>query len=130
MSNTIKKTGICEFCGKEFTQIMKKDAHIREHCFDCYFWFKKVNLAQHHLARRVIVKGEHYMVGSNDPTPFNGFGGRDFSIKFYDGRKIKSSNLWHQGEIPGRFKKLLPDNAEFIYPKSNNFEDNPYNIPF
>jgi len=41
MSNTIKKTGICEFCGKEFTQIMVKDAHKRERCFDCYFGLKK-----------------------------------------------------------------------------------------
>lgn len=129
MSN-IKATGICTFCGREFTQIMEKKAHLREHCFDCYFWLKKANLAQHHLARRVIVKGEHYMIGENYPEPFKGFGGRDFSINFHDGRKIKTSNLWYQGEIPKRFKKLLPDNAEFVYQQTDSFENNPYNIPF
>jgi len=130
MSNVIKRTGICEFCGKDFTQIMEKDAHLRDHCHDCYFWFKKVNLSENHQARRVIVKSQHYMIGRNHFEPFKGFGGRDFTIQFHDGRKIETSNLWHQGEIPESFKKFLPDNAEFVYPKSNRFEANPYDIPF
>jgi len=70
------------------------------------------------------------MIGENHSEPFKGFGGRDFSIKFYDGRDIKTSNLWYQGEIPERFKEFLSDNAEFVYPKCNRFESNPYDNPF
>ena len=120
----------CTYCGKMFRQLLRDDTPLKEHCYDCYFWLEKVNLAQHHLARRVIVKCEHYMIGENHSEPFKGFGGRDFSIKFYDGRDIKTSNLWYQGEIPERFKEFLSDNAEFVYPKCNRFESNPYDNPF
>ncbi len=46
---------------------------------------------------------------------FRGFGGREFRIRFYDGRTdVVTRNLWHQGIIPEHYRALLPDNAEWV----------------
>ncbi len=63
--------------------------------------------------RRVIVAGQHYMIGLDSSRP-KGFGGRKFAIHFNDGRKVETCNLWFQGEIPEQFRAWFPDNAEFI----------------
>ena len=63
--------------------------------------------------RRVIVAGQHYMMGANTSGP-KGFGGSKYTIHFNDGRTVETCNLWYQGEIPERFKAWLPDNARFI----------------
>lgn len=80
-------------------------------CFHCDFWDEKLSMKDE--PNVVRVQGHHYLIGP-EGSPFPGFCGRTFAIKFFDGRTVKTSNLWHQGEIPERFKEQLPDNAEFV----------------
>jgi hypothetical protein len=49
-----------------------------------------------------------------EPDDWKGFGGRKFIILFEDGRKVITTNLWSQGEIPKSFREDLPNNAKFI----------------
>lgn len=114
MPNTIKKIKICEFCGREFSRTCEPNAYNGNNCFNCSFWIKKIELSDEDEDRRVIVDRQHYRLGNDDPGAFRGFGGRKFTILFQDGRIIETSNLWHQGEIPERFRKWLPDNAIFV----------------
>lgn len=107
----------CLECGKKeklrWDEKMKDKLIKRQLCFDCYFWIKYVDKVDHPYCVRV--DGSHYYIGIEHPghSAFQGFGGKKFIIKFNDGRKIVSTNLWHQGEIPSRFRDRLPDNAKF-----------------
>ncbi len=69
-------------------------------------------------AKRVIVDGQHYRLGSAHSGPFRGFGGRKFTIVFHDGRVIETNCLWCNGAIPEEFREWLPDNAIFIPAKT------------
>jgi hypothetical protein len=46
-----------------------------------------------------------------------GFGGARFKIRFHDGRRVETRNLWSYGEIPGEYREALPDNAVFAKPR-------------
>lgn len=82
-------------------------------CHTCTFWTEKtVFLSTPHVAR---IDGKHYSIGPENVGPFmRGMGGREFIIKFDDGRTVTTTNLWSQGSIPDNFKALLPDNAVFV----------------
>lgn len=105
----------CKRCGKGFETGYSGDigAIMVEHgvCFNCAFWIEK--LAVKDSPDVVRVGGTHYWVEHND-TAFKGFGGAAFSIKWNDGRTLKCSNLWCQGDIPEHFREELPDNAVFV----------------
>lgn len=105
---------ICDFCGKIYKKDLSADAYLGNNCFDCSFWLKKTILSDEDEARRVIAEGEHYMIALETNCMFKGFGGRQFRIRFFDGREIETSNLWHQGNIPAGFRALLPDNADLV----------------
>ena len=119
MSNITSKTNICEFCGSEFIKTCLDEAYLGNHCFDCSFWLKKITMLEEDENRRVIVNGQHYMVGANTSGPL-GFGGRKYTILFNDGRTIETRNLWFQGKISEKFRDRLPDNAKFIPSKGEN----------
>jgi len=118
MVNTMKKIEICEFCGYEFSRICEPESYIENLCFDCSFWTKKINISEADEAKRVIIDGQHYRLGSAHSVPFRGFGGRKFTVLFHDDRIIETSCLWHQGEIPEEFRERLPDNAVFVQAKA------------
>ena len=114
----------CSICGNKDnldrwakcnqTKIMEKE----NVCFNCAFWLEKIALTDENT---VVVNGERYTIGDeNSNSPFKGFGGREFNIEFFDGRKVTSHNMWYQGVIPERFRSYpeLQDNARFI-PKEN-----------
>lgn len=66
----------------------------------------------------VIVDNTHYWIGE-EPKPgesrsFLGHAGREFKIRFNDGREVTTHNLWYQGPIPTRFRDRLQNNAEFV----------------
>jgi len=85
-------------------------------CFDCNFWIDKFENVNH--INSVRIDNNHYWIGKeSDPSAdsFRGFSGRKFIIKFKNGREVKTTNLWHQGEIPKWCRKYLPDNATFVY---------------
>ena len=109
MTNSAK---ICPSCKKPFIRNHTPESYLGKNCFDCSFWIKKITMPEEDKNRRVIVAGQHYMVGANTSGPM-GFGGKRFAIHFNDGRTVETSNLWYQGEIPEQFKAWLPDNARF-----------------
>lgn len=107
----------CAKCGKEesnkhmgpVAEIMK----IRGLCFRCAFWSEKVD--NRDLPEVARIGGGHYTVApEGGPSHRRGFGGERFTIRFFDGREVTTTNLWHQGEIPDDFRAELPDNAEFV----------------
>lgn len=108
------KTYTCHFCGKHYSRTCNDESYIGNNCFDCSFWIEKIDMPAEDEARRVIVDGEHYMIGIDDTGIIKGFGGRKFTVLFHDGRIVETTNLWCQGEIPDRFRKWLPDNAVFL----------------
>lgn len=84
-------------------------------CFTCNFWDELVE----QVDKTIRIKGNHYMLGANGnkPGPYNGFGGRKFTIRMNRGEIIETCDLWYQGAIPETFKDKMPDNATFVeYP--------------
>ncbi|MDH2424851.1 hypothetical protein [Sphaerisporangium sp. TRM90804] len=66
--------------------------------------------------RRVVIDGEHYLIGDGT-GPSRGFGGRRFDVEFFDGRTVATRDLWHQGVIPPKWRDRYPDNARFVKPE-------------
>jgi hypothetical protein len=84
-------------------------------CVLCDRWVA-FSLATEH-PNVVRANGHHYVIeadGSDNLFGMRGFGGEEFTIRFHDGRVVKTTNLWAQGVIPERFRERLPDNAEFV----------------
>jgi hypothetical protein len=93
-----------------------KDTSIDNHPFDdtSYdeFWEQKIAIKNDRDVARI--DGSHYIIGSRTkPSDSNGLGGQWRTIKFNDGRIVKTCDLWHQGKIPDSYKDRLPDNAIF-----------------
>lgn len=110
----------CRICGKtdsleEWVECNEKKIMEKENvCFHCAFWLEKIALTNENT---VIVNGERYTIGEENPDLyFKGFGGAEFNIEFFDGRKVVSHNMWYQGKIPEMFRKYpeLQDNARFV----------------
>src|SRR5262245_32252638 len=109
-----KENGVPNRC-RECRQTLSELERLREElcqtrlCWECHFWLGKRD------AGGLVIDGEHYQVGPEDAVfPFRGSRGRRFVIETNDGRKIETTNLWWQGAIPPRFRKLFPDNARII----------------
>jgi hypothetical protein len=89
-------------------------------CFNCDFWNEKVSKANDPRSVRVLTENgevDHYFIVKDEPlseSRFAGHGGREFTIKFNDGRIVKTRNLWCQGSVSKHFVDRLPVNAEFI----------------
>ena len=111
----------CRICGSTdcLDDYIKGDGIYKimenEHvCFHCAFWLERVELTDENT---VVVNGERYTIRKDNPDLyFKGFGGSEFNIEFFDGRKVVSHNLWCQGKIPERFRTYpeLQDNARFV----------------
>jgi hypothetical protein len=106
----------CVECGAEgdanrFLHNFAQSMFEKRLCFTCHHWVKLLELRDD--PKTVRAKNHHYRIGS-EGDPFPGFAGTKFGVKFTDGRVITTTNLWHQGEIPERFRARLPDNAEFV----------------
>jgi hypothetical protein len=83
-------------------------------CFGCEHW---LGIIVEGNPDRIIINQGHYLVGSK-----GGFGGREFSIEFFDSSRqpMTTDRLWSQGKIPAQFGDRLPDNAQ--WKKSNTKE--------
>lgn len=107
----------CNICGKQekpekFAEKCAKNMLRKNLCFKCLFWDEKISIPD--LKNAVRIDGDHFYIGLESSTGNRGYNGQRFKIKFFDGRKIITTNLWCQGKIPEYFRKLLPDNAEFV----------------
>lgn len=78
-------------------------------CFGCTHWMDL--LVERDNPSCFRIKGQHFKLG---PGNAGGYGGRTFVIERKDGTVITTSDLWHQGVIPGHFLERLPDNASFV----------------
>ena len=108
----------CKECGKredgDWADSTAEKLEKYQLCFKCNFWRETVVIKD--SSNVVRIDGRHYIIGKEkeeSSSAFKGFGGSKFVIVFNDGRRIKSTNLWHQGTIPEHFKERLPDNAKF-----------------
>jgi len=82
------------------------------------FWGKQLRDCDDNT--RVVVDHQHYRI-VREPRPgtsdhCRGFGGREHTVEFFDGRTVTTRNLWHQGVIPPAWRDRLPDNARFVQP--------------
>lgn len=110
---TCKRCGHQETC--KYMEHVQKFLEERRLCFKCNFWYEYVLRKDDDNVVRI--DGVHYVIGPEDAPAgcSRGFGGRRFNIKFFkDDAATATTNLWHQGKIPDRFRDELPDNAEFV----------------
>lgn len=124
----VRKEGLitCSCCGQEAgtnycTEVAERLRRLQL-CHTCDFWMEKIRWAEHPdpLHQPVRVDGKHYcydprnLLVSGD-SRYKGFGGSFFKICFLDTADVVVTNdLWHQGDIPARFRDRLPDNAVFL----------------
>lgn len=109
----------CKICNKEEDpENWINGDSMAEHqlCFDCEFWRMQHQLdeqrGEHNWA---VIDGHHYVIEPDNPNSyFKGFGGAEFHIQWDDGTIKTTKNLWHQGEIPEKWKDTFPNNAKFI----------------
>jgi hypothetical protein len=113
----------CSECGNEETLRWNEDAnqYLRSTglCFNCGFWLEKLIWAasgdRTDEGQRVArINHNHYVIKPDTSSWWKGFGGAGYYIRFNSGDEVLTHNLWHQGEIPERFRDQLPDNAEWI----------------
>lgn len=64
--------------------------------------------------RYVVVDHVVYFDQGHIDSFMRGFGGREFLIKYYDGREVTTTNLWHVGNLPEELFETLPDTAVFL----------------
>jgi hypothetical protein len=107
----------CVECGEKvnpenWCESTASDLRERSECFSCNFWLRYVRRKDEPNVVRAT-DGHHYIIGPEDDRPgcCRGHGGRKFVVRFTDGREVETTNLWHQGEIPERFRGRLPVNA-------------------
>jgi hypothetical protein len=108
----------CSCCGKVYGTNYCKPYNTmlitKKLCFNCNFWDEYTHKKDDPKIARI--QGHHYVVEPPSPLPSRmlGFSGREFKVRWHDGREVTTNNLWSQGDIPERFKDRLPDNAEFV----------------
>ncbi|TMR92836.1 hypothetical protein [Nonomuraea basaltis] len=67
--------------------------------------------------RRVVIDANLYLIGDGRGSHgFRGFGGHRFDIEFFDGRRVTTTDLWHQGVIPPKWRERYPNNARVVQP--------------
>lgn len=118
---------ICKVCGVEhdtshWIESTSKSLESKKLCFDCNFWLEHAEKDKEVNKDKYVITGhEHYIIEiESDSSGFRGYGGAPFYIKFNDGRIVKTTNLWCQGDIPERFWDIMPDNAMFLTKKQYN----------
>lgn len=119
--STIRRASlVCSICGQPIN-INDFDLHqhlpkmmLAEHlCYQCAFWIDK---ARNPDPNREIIEGNHYIFKpfKEEKTYFMGMRGHKLYIMKTDGTVKCSNDVWHQGEIPERFRSIFPDTAKFI----------------
>lgn len=108
----------CCICGKEEDPShWINESEMREHkmCFSCNFWREMLEKDSKRSPHAwCIIDGTHYVIEPDEPnSAFQGFGGAEFQIEFFDGTRVVTHNLWCQGDIPQYWKEKFPDNARF-----------------
>lgn len=121
MATTEYETIVCSVCGDEheLRWVKALSSRLKQDriCFTCDFWKRRVEWAAEHPDESVVVDGSAFSIRP-DLSPetdrwLAGMNGSKNVILFNDGRRVVSRNLWHNGEVPERWRDQLPDNAVF-----------------
>lgn len=83
-------------------------------CFQCARWYQILAEDALDPDRVVILENHHYTIGDEAPCVMRGFGGLKWVLALVDGRVVTTTNLWHQGEIPQRFRARFPANSRQV----------------
>lgn len=109
----------CEICGKEFEKRSYSGDYQNlcgnHQCFTKKYWKDIIKEKEYHP----IIKGVCYCLDINHPIVEDrgqhlGYGGRIFKIRYFNGKIIKTNNLWYNDVVPEWCRNDLPDNAEFM----------------
>lgn len=112
MPDTVK----CQHCHKterlSWGELDEKLTRLAR-CFNCNFWLEYSESDRDNLTAVVTHNSRHYVIGREDAGMWGrGYDGRPWTVRFLDGRVVQTTNLWHQGQIPERFRHLFQINAE------------------
>lgn len=103
---------LCKECGERqqatYSEPTKSKMVEYELCFHCLFWTEFVWAKDD--PKNVRWRHHHYTIGEEDAKGERGNYGRKYAV-YFQGRRVITTNLWHQGEIPERFWDRLPDNC-------------------
>lgn len=104
----------CVICGKEINESLFSNAVLcSRECFNDLYWSERVKDINN--KNQVIIDNQlYYIEPENDPSQFRGFGGQRFEIAFFDGRTVVTTNLWHNGTVPEKYRDILKNNAKFV----------------
>lgn len=119
----------CDECGGLIDCLYSNAPTMRKRhlCFTCLFWMEIIERVGDKKERTVIVNGVAYYredFRKGVPSHCLGFGGSIYKIKMNNGTEYVTNNLWHQGTIPERFSKRLPNNAIFVRDESTRVKVN------
>jgi len=110
----------CTICGQvddpsNFVKEVEDDMRDNQICFNCHFWKKILEEDKKRPPHTCcVIDGSHYVIEPDEPgNCFSGFGGAEFQIEFFDGTKVVTHNLWHQGTPSNEWKDKFPNNARF-----------------
>lgn len=102
---------ICRVCGKEVINHRWTIPICSDECFTKDFWNQIV--ARNNDKHQVVINHKVYYIANENAIGERGFDGATYYIKFFDGRIVKTTNLWANGEMPEEYYELLPDNAKW-----------------
>lgn len=119
MNAATRSSTPCRDCGEEnfstsFTPTCPEKKLIDSEgvCFTCAYW--RVQLQKPH---QLVIAGRIYSEGNTRKppnSPHSGMAGRRFDIEYFDGRRVTTHDLWAGGEVPERYRHLIPDTARFL----------------
>lgn len=104
---------ICKVCGhRELLKwAHKKQLIERQLCFSCDFWQDVMDDPSVVFAPGSFWGDPEihaYSIGEEDVSIMSrGFGGRKFRLLFTTGAEIVTTNLWHRGAVPERFRERV-----------------------
>lgn len=99
----------CMICGKEITTKKYIENICSSECFEKQYWNQRVKRVNE--PTQVVINGYVYQIEREDACGSRGFDGAVHYIKFFNGRIIRTTNLWSNGLIPEEFREKLPNNA-------------------
>ena len=104
----------CEICGQQIEKSMFSNAVLcSAKCHTAHYWLERVKNKD--SKTQVVIGDTMYQIEPEDDIgAFRGYDGALFYVKFYDGRLVRTTNLWFNGKIPEAFRSLLPPNAELM----------------
>lgn len=102
----------CEVCGKEIEKSKYYSCCVcSTECFTKAYWLDRIK--HKNSKTQVVINGIVYQIEREDAVGMRGFDGSKYTIEFFDGRKVTTTNLWANGRIPDEFRNKLPDNARW-----------------